>query len=329
VTADLSDKELTAGAVSAEAGAGRDNVASRDHMTLRRSGNGNAVLSQADLDRYERDGFIVVPDVLSDAEVASLREATDEFVAKSRMTNAHNEVFDLEPGHSVETPRVRRIKTPDRWDPRFAAMVRHPGIITCLQALWGESVRFDTSKLNMKAAGFGSPVEWHQDWAFYPHTNDDLAAVGIMIDDIDAENGPLLVVPGTHRGPVYDHHAEGVFCGAIDPAKVDLDFGRAVACTGKAGSITIHHVRAVHGSAPNSSARPRRLFLLQFRSADAWPLVNGPPDWAAWHALMVAGEDTLEPRCAAVPVRLPLPPATHQGSIYENQRGLTNRFFGM
>jgi len=291
------------------------------------SGRDQVMLSEADLTRYDRDGFIVVPDVLTEAEVASLRAASDEFVERSRSVTAHNEVYDLEPGHSAETPKVRRIKTPDRWDPRFAAVVRHPGIIACLQALWGPNVRFDTSKLNMKAAGFGSPVEWHQDWAFYPHTNDDLAAVGVMIDDIDAENGPLLVVPGTHRGPVYDHHAEGSFCGAIDPGKVDLDFARGVACTGKAGSISIHHVRAVHGSAPNVSARPRRLFLLQFRSADAWPLVNGPPDWATWHALMAAGEDTLEPRCAAVPVRLPLPPAAHQGSIYENQRGLANRFF--
>jgi phytanoyl-CoA hydroxylase len=286
------------------------------------------MLSRADIDRYDRDGFIVVPGVLGDEEVASLRDAADELVSKSRTVASHNEVYDLEPGHTADMPKVRRIKTPDRWDPRFAAMVRHPGIIGCLQALWGENVRFDTSKLNMKAAGFGSPVEWHQDWAFYPHTNDDLAAVGIMIDDIDQENGPLLVVPGTHCGPVHDHHAEGRFCGAIDPAKVQLDFKRAVPCTGSAGSITIHHVRAVHGSAPNISSRSRRLFLLQFRSADAWPLVNGPTDWGAWHALMVAGADTLEPRCEAVPVRLPLPPASNQGSIYENQRGLTNRFFG-
>jgi ectoine hydroxylase-related dioxygenase (phytanoyl-CoA dioxygenase family) len=294
--------------------------------TARRQ-SGAPMLSQADLDRYHRDGFIVVPDVLSEAEVASLRAAADEFVERSRSVQTHSEVYDLEPGHSPASPKVRRIKTPDRWDARFAAMVRHPGIVACLQALWGERIRFDTSKLNMKAGGFGSPVEWHQDWAFYPHTNDDLAAVGIMIDDIDLENGPLLVLPGTHRGPVYDHHADGTFCGAIDPGKAGLDFADAVPCTGKSGSISIHHVRAVHGSAPNKSARARRLFLLQFRSADAWPLVNGPPDWAAWHALMVAGEDTLEPRCEAVPVRLPLPPATHQGSIYENQRGLANRFF--
>ena len=179
----------------------------------------------------------------------------------------------------------------------------------------------------MKAAGFGSPVEWHQDWAFYPHTNDDLAAVGIMIDDVDEENGPLLVIPGSHRGPVYDHHAEGRFCGAIDPTSIDVDFSRSVPCTGKAGSITIHHARAIHASAPNRSLRSRRFFLMQFRSADAWPLVNAPVDWAAWHALMVTGEDTVEPRVEAVPVRLPLPPAANQGSIYENQRGLANRFF--
>jgi hypothetical protein len=54
-----------------------------------------------------------------------------------------------------------------------------------LKDLWG-TVRFDTGKLNMKSAGYGAPVEWHQDCAFYPHTNDDLAAVGIMLDDCES-----------------------------------------------------------------------------------------------------------------------------------------------
>ena len=57
-------------------------------------------------------------------------------------------------------------------------MVRHPNILDVLKRLWGPSIRFDVSKLNLKAAGYGAPVEWHQDWAFYPHTNDDLAAIG-------------------------------------------------------------------------------------------------------------------------------------------------------
>ena len=104
-----------------------------------------------------------------------------------------------------------------------------------LQGLWGPDIRFDTAKLNMKCAGFGAPVEWHQDWAFYPHTNDNLAAVGVMFDDMAMENGPLMVIPGSHKGPIFDHHADGVFCGAMNPANRDVDFGNAVALTGQGG----------------------------------------------------------------------------------------------
>ena len=60
------------------------------------------MLTQSDRDRYDRDGFIVVPGVLSETEVAGLRAATDELVAKSRSVAAHNEVYDLEPGHTLE-----------------------------------------------------------------------------------------------------------------------------------------------------------------------------------------------------------------------------------
>ena len=51
----------------------------------------------------------------------------------------------------------------------------------------------------MKSGEFGSPVEWHQDWAFYPHTNDDLLAVGVCIDDMNETNGCLLSSPGRTR----------------------------------------------------------------------------------------------------------------------------------
>jgi ectoine hydroxylase-related dioxygenase (phytanoyl-CoA dioxygenase family) len=196
-----------------------------------------------------------------------------------------------------------------------------------LRDLWGQDIRFDTAKLNMKSAGFGAPVEWHQDWAFYPHTNDDLAAVGVMMDDMALENGPLMIVPGTHRGPVFDHHANGRFCGAMDPSRGDVDFNKAVPLTGRAGSITVHHVRAVHGSAPNTSPKERRLFLLQYRAADAWPLLGFPDTLEAYEKLLVSGTGTIEPRLEAVPVRLPLPPAAAQGSIYENQKGMKQRYF--
>ena len=70
----------------------------------------------------------------------------------------------------------------------------------------------------------------------------------------------------------------------------------------------MHHVRAVHGSAPNVSDRDRRLLLFQFRAADAWPILGFPGGIEAFDALMVAGQPQ-QPRLAAAPVRLPLPPA--------------------
>ncbi len=285
------------------------------------------MLSQAARDAYERDGFIVVPDVLTPAEVEGLRRATDEFVDKARAIAANDDIYDLEDSHSAAAPRVRRIKTPHLHHPAYARAARHPGIVEALKDLWG-TVRFDTGKLNMKSAGYGAPVEWHQDWAFYPHTNDDLAAVGIMLDDCAMENGPMMVLPGSHRGPIRDHHGpDGRFCGAIDPDACGLDLSKAAPCLGRAGSITVHHVRAVHGSATNFSGKERRFLLFQYRAADAWPLLGFKDGIEKFDELLLSGAPTVAPRLASVPVRLPLPPAEYQGSIYENQRAAGRRFF--
>ena len=280
---------------------------------------------------YRRDGFVVIEDVLDAAEVEDLRRVTDELVEASRSVREHNAVYDLEPGHSAAEPRVRRIKMPHTVHPVYDATMRHPRILAVLQALMHPTVRFDISKLNLKSAGYGAAVEWHQDWAFYPHTNDDLAAVGVMMDDMRLENGPLLCIPGSHRGPVHDHHdPDGFFCGAMDPTRAEVDYASAVACTGRAGSISIHHARTVHGSAVNTSSMQRRLLLLEYRAADAWPLMaKNQVGFAEWQSLLLCGDDNPRvPRCTAVPVRLPLPAAAHQGSIYENQRTLRNNYFG-
>ena len=290
------------------------------------------MLSDAQRAAYDRDGFIVVPDVFSATEIEELRRVTDEFVRNAASVAANDEIYDLEDSHSPAEPRVRRLKVPHLHHSAYFRASRNEKIVAILWDLWG-SVRFDTGKLNMKSAGFGAPVEWHQDWAFYPHTNDDLAAIGIMLDDVDMENGPMLVVPGSHKGPVWDHHGpNGRFCGAMDPARLaqeggDIDLSQAMPCLGEAGSVTVHHVRAVHGSATNFSGRERRFLLFQYRAADAWPLLGFAGGIEKFDELLLAGAPTLEPRLAAVPVRLPLPPAEHQGSIYENQRASGRRYF--
>jgi ectoine hydroxylase-related dioxygenase (phytanoyl-CoA dioxygenase family) len=286
------------------------------------------MLSKSQVEAYRSDGYLVIQDVLSARELATLQQVADDLVEASREVTDHNDVYDLEPTHSREEPRVRRIKEPHKVHPGFREVAFSKKIAEILTPLIGATsgVRFQTGKLNMKAAGYGAAVEWHQDWAFYPHTNDDLLAVGLYLDDCGPDNGPLMVIPGSHTGPIFDHHGGGVFCGAIDPSTVGIDFSKAVMLTGPAGSMTIHHVRMVHGSALNTSGRPRRLLLFQYTAVDAFPLL-GIPDWNAFNANIVTGEPTMVPRLTPVPVRIPLPVATFEGSIYENQRTLGNRYF--
>jgi phytanoyl-CoA hydroxylase len=288
------------------------------------------MITDQDLARYHEKGWIVVPDVIDRETLAKAHQVINQLIADAKGKTTHDDVYDLEPSHTPEHPRVRRIKKPTLQHPIFWEIVRSPKMVAILQKLIGSSnIRLHGSKLNMKEPGYGSPVEWHQDWAFYPHTNDDILAVGVMLDDVDTENGAMQVIEGTHKNPlVYDHHLNDKFCGAIDPSKCDLDFSKAVLATGKAGSCSFHQVRLVHGSAQNTSNRQRHLLLYEATAADAWPLVN----WTnldEFNSRMICGEPTLEPRTTPVPIRMPYPLALNQGSIYENQTVITNRYFKM
>ena len=285
------------------------------------------MLSKAEIASYHENGFLVVEKMYDESIIQRMRAVTDEIVERSRKVSKHNEVYDLDPAHTPERPRVRRIKLPHKVDKVFLEAIKYPKLLAILKQLLGPGVRLKNSKLNLKEAEGGAPVEWHQDWAFYPHTNEDVLAVGVMLDDCQLENGPLLILPGSHKGPVYDHHADGFFCGAMDPSRCDTDFSKAVPCLGPAGSISIHHARAVHGSADNVSPYPRRLLLYELTAVDAWPLL-GVPNLDEFNSRILVGEPTIEPRMEKVPVRMPLPPAPNQGSIYENQAALKNRFFG-
>ena len=285
------------------------------------------MITAAQVATYQRDGFIAVPDLLTPGELAEIRAVIADLVVRAADVDTQTDVYDLEPGHRRGAPRVRRIKQPHKVHPAFDRVVRKREVLDVVAALIGPSLRLQGSKLNMKAARYGSPVEWHQDWAFYPHTNDDILAVGVMLDDMALENGPLMVVPGSHRGPVFDHHGEdGRFCGLVDPADIETEIARAVPLTGRAGSMSFHHVRALHGSALNTSDRDRNLLLYEIMAADAWPL-SGVSDLDQFNSRLLRGSPTIEPRLTAVPVRMPLPPAARQGSIYENQSSAKRSYF--
>jgi ectoine hydroxylase-related dioxygenase (phytanoyl-CoA dioxygenase family) len=223
---------------------------------------------------------------------------------------------------------VRRLKLPHRHHPAFAELIRSPKVLALLTPLLGPSVRMHTCKLNLKSAAYGAPVEWHQDWAFYPHTNDDVLALGVLLDDFEPDNGPMMVVPGTQFGPIHDHHQSGVFVGAIDPTLVRDELAQAVPLIAKAGSITLHHARLIHGSAQNTSGRSRNFLLYEAMAADAWPLAGGHfGTLEDFDSRLLCGHPTLQPRMTAVPVRMPFPKAPESASLYQSQKYMANRFF--
>jgi len=288
------------------------------------------VLSDDQVEFYRDRGYLVLEGRIPEPALQGIRDEIARFVAEARGMTASNERIDLEDSHTPEAPRVRRIKLPHLLSPVFNDLLRSDWILAPVRDLLGPSVRLHTSKLNMKSAGYGAAVEWHQDWAFYPHTNDDILAVGVIIDDMGEENGPLMVFPGSHKGPVYDHHSDGVFAGAVDLADCGLDVADAVKLTGPAGSISLHHVRALHGSAVNLSPRARRMMFIEITSADAFPIGGTMSKFESleeYDKRLLCGTPTITPRLADVPVRVPQPQPATQGSIYEIQKAQRARYF--
>ncbi len=282
------------------------------------------MLTSKKIDFYHENGYLGVEGVLSADEVAELRRVTEGFVQLSGSVTEHTDVFDLEPGHTPESPKLRRLKDPVKQHEVYKKFLHHPRILDIVEQLIGPGLRTNGNKLNMKSPEYGSPVEWHQDWAFYPHTNDDILAVGVSMDEMKYENGCLLVIPGSHKGPVYSHHQDGHFAGAVTEELPDAD--KAVPIELEAGGISIHHVRTLHASAKNVSSRPRRLLLYQYCAPDAWSL-QGYPNWQAYLDSMVRGEPTNRPRLVDVPVLMPWPESVRGGSIYETQTILEKPVF--
>ena len=286
-------------------------------------------LTKDEINFYNDQGYLLVEDVISENQHKEMLALVDGFFEKSKMIRENDNIFDLEDGHSSDNPRLKRIKQPHQHSQFFWDIIKESKIEEILRDLLGDNVSLKTSKLNTKAPGGGAAVEWHQDWAFYPHTNDNVLALGLMLNDVDIDNGPLMVIPESHKGPVLSHFNNGVFCGAIDPDDSDFDMSKAVTLTGKARSMTIHHARTLHGSSPNNSNRDRLVLFYECNSADAWPLVGAGAYMKSTNPVqlcnqlekqMVCGKVSYQPRMENVPVTIPLPPAPDYGSIFTSQK---------
>ena len=271
---------------------------------------------------YRANGYLVLENQVPMSFITAIRDEIARFEQEAEGMTQSNERLDLEDSHRPDAPRVRRIKLPHTTSDVVRDLLYTDHILGPARTLLGPNVRLHTTKLNMKSANYGAPIAWHQDFAFYPHTNDDVLAIGVVIDDMAEENGPLMVLPGSHQGPIYDHHKDGVFAGAMGLEENGLNVADAVCLTAPAGSISIHHGRIVHGSALNTSNRDRRLLFMEMMAADAFPIMGSMTtftDLDDYDAKILCGQPTLTPRIEPVPVRIPLPQPPKNRSIYEIQ----------
>jgi ectoine hydroxylase len=264
------------------------------------------LLSEDQRRQYFADGFLTIPDAIPPEWIDRLRMLSDEFLDSSRRFSVSDNVYDLGPRHSPHTPHVRRLKALVDRHPDFWAFASNSPLTDIAVDLLGPHVKFHSGKLNYKSPGGGEIVKWHQDVSAWPHTNYSLVTLGVHLDDVGHDDGPLSCVPGSHDGELFEQRdTEGRWTGAI--ADEDLEaagIDRAVDMTGGAGTVIAIHCRVVHGSRSNSTARTRALPLFVFASADAFAWMPAPSPTTKTGQI-VRGEPAkvahLDPRPCPVP----------------------------
>ncbi len=278
------------------------------------------VLSQSQREFYFENGYLIVKELIDENWLARLMQKTDELVEKSRHRQGSDDFYDFAPNHHAGQPRIRRFSAPDQvglyWE--YANNL----IADVAADLVGPNVLFHHAKLNFKwpATADSNAVGWHQDIPFYPHTNYNVLAIGTYLTDTREEDGPVMVIPKSHHGKLYELYDDaGNWTGELRPSDVrSIDETKAVSLPGPKGSITVHHARALHGSRPSRGTGIRPLLINSYTSADAFAYTPGAGTTHHYRQI-VRGEPAKWAHHDPRPC--PIPPDWSAGytSIYEQQ----------
>jgi len=264
------------------------------------------VLSQAQRERYFREGCLAAEAVIPQSWIDRLLKASRALVERSRTLTASDSSFDLGPKHCAASPHVRRLKALVDRDPVFWEFASESMLADVAADLVGPDVKFHSSKLNYKHPGAAEIVKWHQDIPAWPHTNYSPVTLGVHLGEIDDVHGPLMCVPGSHEGPLFVHRDENNrWTGSVgdeDLSSVDLTQARSLG--GPAGTVIAINCRTLHASADNRSSSVRPLPLFIYSSADAFAWMP-PPSPTSHTGDIVRGEPAkvahLDPRPCPVP----------------------------
>jgi ectoine hydroxylase len=237
-------------------------------------------LSPGQIDRLAEDGFLIIPDLFSADEVDVLRRPLDRLFAEDNPANFKEKESGL-----VRTAMGLHLR-----DDTYARMVRHPRLLGPAMQVLGDALYIQQVKVNAKLAFSGEVWQWHYDFA--THTNEDgvpapLALnLHVLLDDVNEFNGPLVFIPGSHKGgPVpaaLDTVTTSYPLWCVDDATVTrlVAEGGMVSAHGRAGTAMIFGDAIVHGSPANMSPWARRIYSLIVNPVtNAYTKPDGRPDY--------------------------------------------------
>lgn len=254
---------------------------------------------------YADQGYLVFPQLLSPEELADLRTALAEVLREAAGLTQTNDKFSLTQTDDGSWS-VRRIFNPIAHHQAFHDLVFNPKILDVVENLIGPNIQLHHTKLNLKPpSNREARFEWHQDYPFFPHTNFDLLAVMIFLDDSTEENGCLTIVPGSHQWGPRNHlfAKDGAFSSQLEDKSVVEDPARWLRVPVPAGGMELHHCNMLHSSTANRGTRPRSAMVIQYRAADNVAVGGGTTQIG--HGMLVRGENPYAVRMIAGTFKLP------------------------
>jgi non-heme Fe2+,alpha-ketoglutarate-dependent halogenase len=229
-------------------------------------------LSAAAIRDYSEHGYYAPVRALSTAEAASVRRKLEDFEHVSG---------------GLSGPLRHKPHLLFTW---LNELIRHPGILDPVEDLIGPNILCWGTSFFIKEARNPSYVSWHQDSTYWGLEPPDIVTAWIAISESTLENGAMRVIPGSHMGEQFGHRdtfAPDNLLSRGQEIAVEVDETQAVDLVLQPGEMSLHHVRLIHGSEPNPSARRRIGFAIRYLPTHVRQTV-GERDFAT----LVRGVDT-------------------------------------
>jgi non-heme Fe2+,alpha-ketoglutarate-dependent halogenase len=146
-------------------------------------------------------------------------------------------------------------------------LVRQEKILDAIEDLYGENILCWTTNFFIKEASDPKFVSWHQDSTYWGLSKPDVVTAWVALTESNESNGAMQVIPGTHLSdqiPHRDTFSENNLLTRGQEVAVEVDQAKAVSINLHPGEMSLHHVRLIHGSPPNTSSDRRIGFAIRY-----------------------------------------------------------------